>query len=154
MASPHVSYIQTSDKEDENEQLQPSEVFDNLYHLGMGNKTFLGGTENEGNQLYEVVNEHDELLHVFSADNVIPQLNPVQSVDVTPQPNQGNVVQLQGEHPQSSTLESHNNNEDPILDFEPPPVPDEMFSNSESETSDTPDYIIDSSEEEEDLYHK
>ena len=36
-----------------------------------------------------------------------------------------------------------------INDYEPPPVPDEMFSNSESELSDTPHYILNSSEEEE-----
>ena len=35
------------------------------------------------------------------------------------------------------------------MTISPPPVQDEMFSNSESESSDTPDYILDSSEEEE-----
>ena len=37
-----------------------------------------------------------------------------------------------------------------IVTMTPPPPPDEMFSNLESESSDTPDYILDSSEEEED----
>ena len=32
-------------------------------------------------------------------------------------------------------------------DYHPPPVPDNMFSSSESETSDTPDYILESSDD-------
>ena len=40
---------------------------------------------------------------------------------------------------------------DENYDYEPPPVPDEMFTDSESESNDTPYYILDSSEEEEEI---
>ena len=124
MASPH-QYIQTSDKEEEyqqhneNEQVQP---FQTLSHLNNSSTD-----EYPEQQLLEVVNEHNETIHMF-LNNPIPQVNPEYSV-----------------------LEVDNNSHpaDETYDYEPPEVPDEIFSNSESESSDCPDYILDSSKEEE-----
>ena len=132
MASAH-QYIQTSDKEEEEEKEEAAQhngneqvqLFETLSHL---NKNTIN-TENgyPEQQLLEVVNEHNETIHVF-LNNPIPETKITQDI----------VVEA-------------DNNPDPAeetYDYEPPEVPDEMFSNSESDSSDTPDYILDLSEEE------
>ena len=141
MASPHVvEIVQTSDQEEqnENEHVQPS---GNLYQLSMDTDDLLYNNDNEDpqTQLFEVVNECNETLHVFSPQNIIP-INQDDQTNVAPNP-----------HPPVNVLPLDNSlsGTDQNYDYEPPPVPDEMFTDSESESNDTPDYILDSSEEEE-----
>ena len=74
MASLHVvEIVQTSDQEEqnENEQVQP---FGNLYQLSMDTDDLLYNNDNVDpqTQLFEVVNQCNETLHVFSPQNIIP----------------------------------------------------------------------------------
>ena len=116
MAAEHEEFVQTSDQEEVNSDENVG-LFGMFSHLQMGTNLLTNTQDtNPEDQLYEVVNEHNEVLHVFSP--MLPshhQVNPSQ----------------------------------------PPGIPYEMFSSSESESTDTPHYIIDSSEEEEeDLFPK
>ena len=141
MASPHVlEIIQTSDQEEqnENEQIQP---FGNLCQLSMDSDDLLYNNDkvDPQTQLFEVVNECNKTLHVFSPQNIIP----------VNQDDQANVAQ--NPHPPVNVLplDKSSPGMDENYDYETPPVPDEMFTDSESESNDTPDYILDSSAEEE-----
>ena len=143
-AYPDRDVIQTSDQEEENEK-EEVKLFGSLSHLQMETGTLFTNTEsnNYDNQLFEVINEHNELLHVFSPSTIICQDSAVSVNNSTSQ------------QTDDATEENCNYDPPPVPDemfsnSDPPPVLDEMFSNSESESSDTPDYILDSSEEEED----
>ena len=131
MATGHEEFIQTSDKEEENIN-ENIEVFGILSHLQLGTNTLFTNTEdtNPEHQLFEVVNEHNEVLHVFS-----PTIKPSHP--------QVSVSQLDNSPQQDNSPTNEN------YDYEPPDMPDEMLSNSESESTHTPHYILDSSEEEE-----
>ena len=136
MAAAHpvddLHLIPTSDQEEEDEN-QGVQYFGSLSHLQMETMetvTSVTDTQNNDNQLFEVVNEHNEVLHVFSEQIQVPPAivnNPT------------------SQHIYNTTEETR--------DYQPPPPPvplrEEMFSSSESESSDTPHYILDSSEEEE-----
>ena len=90
-----------------------------------------------GNGLLEVVNEHNEVLGVIQ--------RPVEQEE-------DNELFLDEQDNNLHPEQLSTNAQDPIppdmQDYEPPPLPDEMFSNSESD-SDTPDYYLQSSDEEE-----
>ena len=58
---------------------------------------------------------------------------------------------IEDENDKQNTLNLSNNDAAPDEEtYRPPPVPDNMFSSSESEMSDTPDYLLESSEDEND----
>ena len=134
MATEHEEFIQTSDKEEENrnENVGLLGIFS---HLQMGTNLLTNTQDtNPQDQLHEVVNEHNEVLHVFS---LMSPSHP--DVSVSQQDNSP-----QQYSPQQDNFPTYAN-----YDYQPPGIPDEIFSNSESESTDTPHYIIDSSEEEE-----
>ena len=110
MAAEHEEFIQTSDQEEHNRDENVG-LFGMFSHLQMGTNLLTNTQDtNPEDQLYQVVNEHNEVLHVFSP--------------------------MSPSHPQVNLSQ-------------PSGIPDEMFSSSESESTDTPHYIMDSSEEEE-----
>ena len=134
MAAEHEEFIQTSDKEEENWNENVG-LFGIFSHLQMGTNLLTNTQDtNPQDQLHEVVNEHNEVLHVFS-----PMSPSHPHVSVSQQDNSP-----QQYSPQQDNFPTYAN-----YDYQPPGIPDEMFSNSESESTDTPHYIIDSSEEEE-----
>ena len=129
MATAHEEIIETSDKEENrNENVQLFGILSNL-HMGTNTDTDTEDTNPE-HELFEVVNEHNEVLHVFSP-TIKPSHPQVSLIQQDNSPEQDN----------SPTVENY--------DYEPPDIPDEILSNSESESTDTPHYILDSSEEEE-----
>ena len=129
MATAHEEIIETSDKkENRNENVQLFGILSNL-HMGTNTDTDTEDTNPE-HELFEVVNEHTEVLHVFS-----PTIKPSHP--------QVSVIQ------QDNSPEQDNSPSEENYDYEPPDIPDEILSNSESESTDTPHYILDSSEEEE-----
>ena len=139
MAAEHEEFIQTSDKEEENrnENVGLLGIFS---HLQMGTNLLTNTQDtNPQDQLHEVVNEHNEVLHVFSLMSPSHPHVSVSQQDNSPQQYS----------PQQDNFPTYAN-----YDYQPPGIPDEMFSNSESESTDTPHYIIDSSEEEEELVPK
>ena len=133
MAAGHEEFIETSDKKEEKIN-ENEEVFGILSHLQLGTNTLFTNKEdtNPEHQLFEVVNEHNEVLHIFS-----PTIKPSHPQVSVSQPDNS---------PQQDNSPTNEN-----YDYEPPDIPDEMLSNSESESTDTPHYILDSSEEEEEL---
>ena len=124
IADHHMEVIPTSENSDSDTepfaQLRASNVEDNTSSSGYG--------------ILEVVNEHNEVL------GVIQGFDQNNELDVIPEnPPQAEQQETMDQYP----IPPHD-----VHDYEPPPFPDDMFSNSDSD-SDTPGYYLQSSDEEE-----
>ena len=136
MADDHMDIIPASENEDSN--IEPFPQLLALNH-DSENSEDINYSKPSPNELLEIVNEHNEVLGV------------VQLSDFGQREEQaGNLA----EDDTNLNIDQHDrNNDDPtpqdeIQDYEPPPFPEDMFSNSES-NSDTPDYYLESSGEDE-----
>ena len=95
-----------------------------------------------GNEILEVVNEHNEVLGVVQRSAVGEEYQSVLQAE------QQDTTDQDDPQPEQEATDQNPIPPDDIHDYDPPPFPDEMFSNADSE-SDTPDYYLESSEEDE-----
>ena len=121
MAVAYPDSIPTSDQEEDNQNKQV-ELFGILHNLQM--ETSFSDTEktNPDEQLFEVVNEHNEILHVFSPTTI---LHPDSETSVIQLDNAHNTYNTQPEqnYHHITAVQSHTNSPatDENYDYEPPP---------------------------------